>query len=242
MNYFKIFFRGSPSDFIFESFGSIHFLILLIGILGLYYIYKNRAYLKDSKKLKKGIVEILFIQQLILYIWYISSDYFSLGESLPLYNCRFAIICLILGESLDRENLKYIGVYWGIFGSIVALLVPVVDPFGYNHYTFYSFFLGHLFLLWGGFYILVVERIDITKKSCEITIKFTTIYHLIVLIFNNIFTTNYCYLISPPLNLGFDLNSRLYSLLFIILFNISIYLIHLIFLGLIKRSENLGLV
>lgn len=243
MNFISTFFRAETNSFEFKNFGYIHNIFLIIALIGVKYIIKNKDQVNKVKKYKSVIIYTLLIQQILLYSFYIFSGYFSIEESLPFYNCRLAIISIILGELLNKSKLKYIGVYWGLIGSIVALLSPSLDPFGYNHYTFYSFFIGHVFLLWGSIYYLAVEKLDLNDESVKKVILFSTFYHLIILIFNIRYNSNYCYLIDAPImeDTVKHLPGRIYTLLFIFLFDLFIYLIHIVLLKIITFRNNINM-
>lgn len=225
----RSFFRGNPSGFSLEVFGIIHILFLFIGLLGAMYLLKNKDRLKGNMRFKNIIIYTLLTQQILLYIWYGMSGYFSIEESLPFYNCRIAIISLVIGDIFDRDRLKYIGMYWGLMGSILALLVPVLDPFGYDHFTFYSFFIGHLFLFWGSLYLILVEEKNVDDKTLKGICVFTNIYHTLVFLFDSRFGANYCYLIDSPVMEDFlDKAPQLvYTLTVMLFFDFVIYLTHL---------------
>lgn len=224
-----LFFRGTPSDFTIKSFGVIHLVFLAIAVLGVYLLIENREKLISSTKLQKILTYTLLMQQLILYGWYLSSGYFTIQESLPFYNCRIAILSIVIGELLNIDKIKYIGVYWGFMGSIIALLNPVLDPFGIDHYTFYSFFIGHIFLLWGSLYILLIEDKKISKKSFKYIVSFSNIYHILILSFNNKYDANYCYLKESPIltEMASRIPEFLYGVIIILLFDLFLYLTHL---------------
>ncbi len=224
MKYLERFFRGNPSTYYFKSFTLTHFIILAIGLLGLIYLYRNRVYVSGKKWIINTIIYGLLIQQVLLYGWYAFSGYFTIQESLPLFNCRIAIIALIVGYIFKLDKLKYIGMYWGFMGAIIALLTPVLDPFGPDHYSYYSFFIGHLLLLWGSFYFLVVDKKALTMGTLKDMLLFTNVYHLIVLIFNTRINSNYCYLNKPPILkdiLGL-IPSTIYTMGIFIVFNLAI--------------------
>ncbi len=240
MEKLKWFFRSSPSDFTFRAFGSLHIGIILISLAGVLYLLVNRHELKNSRLAKRIIVYTLLIQQLLLYMWYGFSGYFSIQESLPLYNCRFAILAIVVGELFNKDRLKYIGIYWGLMGSILALSVPVLDPFGYDHYTFYSFFIGHIFLLWGSLYMILVEGKGVNRMTLFKICNFTNIYHILVTLFNRRTNANYCYLLRSPImsDLFGRLPSFIYSLIVLVSFDIIIFLTHHLILKIIDYSAE----
>lgn len=225
----RYFFRGNPDGVYFKMFTPIHFLLLALTILGIYLIYKYRDRLQEdkiSKIFKNTIGIVLALQQIILYLWYIYTGYSGIKESLPLYNCRLAVIFAVLALFTGKKIFKSLAVYWGVYGGILALIVVVGDPFLFPHYTMVSFFVCHILLLWSCFYFLFVEKYELNKKNLKFTLQFTTIFHLILLIFNISIGANYDYLIEPPIFKSYFslMPQLLYSFIAIIIFNLLIVL------------------
>lgn len=239
MQSFWYFFRGEPDGVYFVNYSLWHFVMLFIVIIGAYFllVFQNKIRNGNYYKLIKNILGIgLLSQQIILYLWYIFTGYSSIKESLPLYNCRIAIIFTAIGLLTDKKLFKNVGVYWGVYGSILALAVVSGDPFSFPHYTLVSFFVGHIFLLWGTLFILVVDKYSLDRNNLMATIKLTTLYHIVLLLFNILIDANYDYLITPPIfqDLARTLPQFLYSILAIISFNIFI----LAFYSIVKIIEN----
>lgn len=238
MERFWYFFRSKPDGVYFENYSFWHFLMIFIAIIGVYLLFRNRDSLKGNmyKYIKYSLGIGMLSQQGILYLWYIFTGFSSIRESLPLYNCRIAIIFTALGLITDKKVFKNIGVYRGVFGSILALAVVEGDPFSFPHYTLVSFFAGHIFLLWGTIFILVVDKYRLNRKSLISAIEITTLYHVILLFFNILIKANYDYLITPPILKEFakSLPQPVYSIIAIVLFNVLI----LAFYSIVKVFEN----
>ncbi len=229
----RYFFRGTPDSYVFPQGSLNHMLLIFIALLGVELIIHHRNRLKDPKHMrvfKKAMIIILSIQQIVLYLWYGFSGYFTIKESLPLYNCRIAIIFTILAFITDKKLFKNVVCYWGITGSILALALPATDPFIFPHYTIVSFFVGHMFMLWSAIYLLVVEEYRISKKSLVSILYFTNIYHICVYIFNSITKSNYCYLMEAPFAKEAFINtsSLMYSFFAFLSFNIFMLIFYLI--------------
>lgn len=233
------FFRSKPEGRDIVKYGSTHIKLMIIGYLGAALIYLFRDMLKNKYKyLLKIFVILLFAQQVILYAWYIFSGAFSWSESLPLYDCRVAIICLIYGVFSNNEKFKRIGIYLGFIGSIVAILSPDLDRFIFPHYTWFSFFVGHIMLLWVSCYLFFVEEIEISVEKYREVFVFTNVLHLIVLIFNKIVNCNYAFLIEPPIlkEVACELPQPVYSAIMLIVLNFGLYVVHTYFTR--ARSEK----
>ncbi|MEY8416794.1 TIGR02206 family membrane protein [Tissierella praeacuta] len=230
----KMFFRGNPDGYVFPIWSLAHLVIVLIAFMGIEFILLNKRKLKNSqmgRKFKILMIIVLSLQQVILYLWYYFSGYGTIKESLPLYNCRIAIIFTILAFITDKKMFKNVGCYWGIIGSILVIMMPIdVYPFSFPHYANISYFLGHISLLWSIVYILVVDEHRIDKSSLKSILYFTNIYHLFIYFFNIFTKSNYCYLNEPPFARIFFqkfMSPNVYTVTVFFIFNILMILVYL---------------
>ena len=233
LDFFIYFFRSKPEGYDIEKYGLTHILLVLIAFTGAILIYKYREKIKNgNKNILKIFVIILLFQQIILYAWYILSGAFSIETSLPLYDCRVAILCLICGVFLNSNKMKRIGIYLGFVGSIVALITPELDKFIFPHYTWISFFVGHTLLLWISCYIFFVEEIEISFKKYMEVFVFTNILHIAIIIFNNLTDCHYAFLSEPPIfkDVAVRLHPLTYIAIMMLILNFALYLVHSYFM------------
>ncbi|WP_455539715.1 TMEM164-related integral membrane acyltransferase [Terrisporobacter sp.] len=225
MNIFKYFFRSIPEKSDFVSFGKIHISILIVAFIVSYIVIMK---MNVNRKFELLVGFILLIQQITLYSWYFTTNYNHLTEGLPLYHCRVAILTLALGLIFKIDFFLNIGAYWGVFGAISALLIIGGDPFTFPHITQFSYFIGHLFLLWGSLYLLFVKKIGMTDIDYKNMLVFTTIFHMIVFVINNKLYSNYAYLIEPPFTINHTFNPYVYAFIVIMVFNLVLTLEYLL--------------
>ena len=211
------FFRGTAEKAELILFSNIHIMLLALALFGSLFILKSK---KDNKKLEIIIGVCLLSQQFILYSWYLITKYKLLEDGLPLYHCRIAIITMGLGLVFNKKNLVKIGSYWGIFGSISALIFVNLDPFLFPHLTQFSYFIGHYFLLWGATYLLWIKQIGMNKIDYKNALIFTNIYHISMFFVNKLLKSNYGYVSSSPIGIGNNLNPIIYLIIVMMIFNI----------------------
>lgn len=222
------FFRTNPDGWKLKHFSVPHLIILLVAVAGVAYIWTKREEIAKKDVLRKPITLILALQFSILYLWYGFTGFSGIAQSLPLYNCRFAIILTVIALITKNEWAQRISVYWGLPGSILALLLPDVDPFSWPHYTNVSFVLGHIFLLLGVLYIIVVDKPKFSKLSYRFILAFSTAYHAAISVLNYIVGGNYCLMREFPFcEIPFLPNRTLvYTIFAIFLYNVLMTLTH----------------
>lgn len=233
LDFLFYFFRSEPEGYDIEKYGFTHIVLVIIAFMGAILIYRHRDKFKNSNKnILKIFVVILFLQQFILYAWYLTSGSFSIETSLPLYDCRVAIICLIYGVFFKNDKSKRIGIYLGFVGSMVALLTPELDRFVFPHYTWVSFFVGHTLLLWVSCYIFFVEEIEISFQKYMEVFVFTNILHIAIIIFNRLTNCNYAFLSEPPIfkEVAGRLHPLTYIAIMMLMLNFALYLVHSYFM------------
>ena len=239
MHNIKYFFRGVPDNLSFVKFGLSHILILIVSTLISYMIIKHK---EENRRFEVFIGRVLIIQQAVLYMWYITNNYHVLTQGLPLYHCRIAILSLSTGLLFNKVVLMKLGAYWGIVGSIIALIIPAdMDPFMFPHITSVSYFVGHMFLLWGSIYVLYVKKVEITKIDLKKILAFTNIYCVVIFMFNCMAHSNYGFMNSSPIQIGNHLNHFMYGTIVILISNIVINLIYHVLNITIKEKEELVL-
>lgn len=243
MNELKYFFRGQFDGYVFKLFTPIHFLILGIMILGILLIVLNKKYLKteDGRKFKKLIFAILLIEQISQYAWYFLAGTFTLGDGLPLYICRTAIISILIALATGKYKVESISVYWGLFGGVLASIVPVIYAFEFPHFTNFTYFIGHLFMVWSVTWFLAVEDYQFTKSGLISTLVFTNVFNVFVNWLNPLVNGNYSYFTFSPVLPDFfgSLDHRFYDLIVFMIYNLLILLIH--FIGSKLQSKGEGL-
>ena len=236
MNFSKYFFRNTSEYFNFKIFGWQHITILFIGILGIISIIKRIAV---NRKFERIVGIVLLLQQTILYTWYLLSGYNLLIEGLPLYHCRIAIILMGIGLLFNKSICRKLGSMWGLIGAIFALIYPSgLDPFVFPHITQFSFFLGHLVLLWGAVYCIFIECIKIDKKDFKTVMYFTNIYHIVVFILNHMIGANYGFMRVSPIGIGNNLHPVVYGIVVMVIFNLLMILMNA-FINKQKKSSEI---
>lgn len=219
------FFRKTEGINRFKPFCEIHLILLGIALIGCIFIFNKK---KESRLLEIAIGLVLLFQQISLYAWYFIMNYKVLSDGLPLYHCRIAILTLALGLLFKKDFLIKIGAYWGIFGSIAALIFINMDSFAFPHITQFSYFIGHVALLWGAFYVLVVKKIGMSKIDYKNMIVFTTTYHILMYFLDKIVHGNYGYMASSPIGLFKGSDNIIYGFIVIIIFNLVLTIEYLL--------------
>lgn len=172
----------------------VAFVVMLIVIIRKFHTW---LYERD-RVIRYTMAGIMFMQQFLLYLWYISSGSFSLSESLPFYTCRIAILLSIIMLIKKSYSIFEFVYFWGLVGGIIALITPDTSSFAFPHLMFDQYFVGHGFLLAGIYYMMRLHGFRVRKKSLKKTFVITILYTLCIIPINFLVGGNYSYLSGKP--------------------------------------------
>lgn len=188
---------GLESDFSLTLFGSIHLLLIMITIVVILLIYKNREQLKQYKFIKTVIPIILFSNMIIYIVGAILTGIFDIDVHLPIHYCYitgFLFMYMLIKNKKGWYNMLYYAIF---FCTITVIIFQ--DPYiTYDRYEFILLIISHHFLLISSFYTLYVLEYPVNKSGYKPFLIYTCIVYLVVFIINRILGTDYIFNSSLP--------------------------------------------
>lgn len=201
----------------FELFGTMHISILIFILVVIVIMYIKR---EKIRKIPQRPIEILLgifliTPRVLLYFWYGTYET-SLQEILPLYLCRITIFCTAYTLLTGKNSVKFIVYFWGMLGSILALIFVDTSGYTFPHIMFLSFFLGHGLLCISVFYIILIREYLPDYKDFKRAMLSYIVYVLVACAVNKLVGGNYNYLEQPPSSVNMPaefVNTIFYKLL-----------------------------
>ena len=116
---------------------------------------------------------------------------------LPLHICGVALFVVFLALLCRNQILYEIGYFWGIVGTLNAVLTPQLEA-GFPHYRFFQYFIVHggivvsvLFATWG-------LRMRPTLKGLLRAFLLANLYMVVIAGVNLLLKSNYMFICEPP--------------------------------------------
>lgn len=171
MKEFFIYFFGRGTETEFSLFTPAHFAPIVLMLLVIWCIYKNRHELAKSKheeKIRYAVAFALIICDMSYY-WRLAAMP-SLGgnavENLPIGICAWTVIfCsfMMIGKSQTLFDIVY---FWLLSGSLFALITPTPLTYtGPTRFRYYQFWLEHTLGYIAVFYLIFVHGMRPTVRS-----------------------------------------------------------------------------
>lgn len=216
----------------FSTFDLTHIVIILLFLTAITFVFIKRNRLEELKnkdKISYILAGVLLFLDFSFYVWKWMN-----GQQphfpIPMHICSWATYIVSLSLILKKDYLFQIGIYYGLTGGLLSLLVPEFGGYTYNHMRFYQFFMLHSLIFILPLYQYFAYRIKLNYKYIYITIFVMWGQAVLALGVNNFVARwtgqveNMMFIYEPPVGLPGILSSPfvylpIFSLIFIALWH-----------------------
>lgn len=141
----------------------------------------------------------LLMMEIFYHIWMITTNRWSLTDSLPLELCSISLLVTIALLWTGNKNLYFFVFYAGIGGAIQAIGTPVLDV-GFPHFRFFHFFYTHIGIILTALYFTWVKGFWPTFRGIVKTMIVLNLLLPFIFLVNHLFEGNYMFLRMKPIN------------------------------------------
>lgn len=184
----------------FQPFGLAHFVVILLTValpFVLAAFARKSRWPRSERVIARLIAVLLGINYVgyAIYLWTIGET--SWEKSLPLQLCDWAMIAIIVAFLTGRERWLEVAYFWGIGGTVQAILTPDLR-YAFPDIRFVSFFVGHCGIVIGIAFLMIVRGFRPHFSSIWRTFAWTEVYFVITVVVDLITGENYGYLLHKP--------------------------------------------
>lgn len=183
----------------FIPFGQAHLLALglILFALALLPWLAHKFLPAYGRRIGLAIAVLLFLNEVVIFLLDIFVFDLRVALSLPLQLCSMA--ALLTAWMLWRQSYAAYEVawFWGIGGSLVAILTPDLSV-GFPHHVFFHFFIGHGMIMLGVMHATFACGFRPVLRSVGKAILASIMAMLAVGLINHMLGTNYMYLCTKP--------------------------------------------
>lgn len=184
----------------FQTFGLAHLVVILLTIalpFVLAAFARKSRWPRSERVIARVIALLLGINYVgyAIYLWMIGAT--SWEKALPLQLCDWAMVAIIVAFLTGRERWLEVAYFWGIGGTVQAILTPDLK-YAFPDIRFVSFFVGHCGIVIGIAFLMVVRGFRPHFSSIWRTFAWTEVYFVITVVVDLITGENYGYLLRKP--------------------------------------------
>jgi hypothetical integral membrane protein (TIGR02206 family) len=190
--------NSSPPPF--HPYGVAHLLVIFLTI-ALPFALAALVRCTKSSVIERIIVGALSLALVVNYFVYLSLvrqfGAVSWEQLLPLQLCDWAMIVIIIAMWTRRPRWFEVAYFWGIGGTVQAVLTPNL-AFGFPDFRFFSFFVSHCGIIIGIIFLMLVHHLRPRAFSIVRVFAWTEFYFIITLAADKFTGFNYGFLLHKP--------------------------------------------
>ena len=184
----------------FQPFDLAHLVVILLTIALPFVLAacaRKSPWPRSERVIARLIALLLGINYVgyAIYLWMIGG--ISWEKSLPLQLCDWAMAAIIVAFLTGRERWLEVAYFWGIGGTVQAILTPDLK-YAFPDIRFVSFFVGHCGIVIGIAFLMIVRGFRPHFSSIWRTFAWTELYFVITVVVDLITGENYGYLLHKP--------------------------------------------
>src|SRR5882762_7855205 len=146
----------------FQPYGPAHLAVIFLTI-ALPFVLAAVARRARSSRVERVIIVALSVLLILNYAAYLifvrySGGIVSWQQMLPLQLCDWGMVVVIVAMLSGRQRWFEVAYFWGIGGTLQAVLTPNL-PYGFPDFRFFSFFISHCGIIIGIIFLMLVHHL-----------------------------------------------------------------------------------
>ncbi|HLR64607.1 MAG TPA: TIGR02206 family membrane protein [Pseudogracilibacillus sp.] len=182
----------------FMMFSSEHYTMLIscLILLGIVFLFRKKL---SHYRLQINYVfgAYFLISNLLLVIWYVTTDNWSWKHSLPIELCTISALLVGLICLSGKTKLMPYVYFFAVAGAIQAMVTPDL-LYGIHNFRFWQFFIDHSLLIIAPITVIVLNGMKLTYNHFISSFIILNIIALLVFGINWLIDANYMFLRYKP--------------------------------------------
>jgi len=184
----------------FQPYGLPHLTVIFLTI-ALPFALAGVVWRTKSLRLEKIIIGVLSAVLIVNYLGYLvfirSRAVADWREMLPMQMCDWGMVVVIVAMWTGRQRWFEVGYFWGIGGTLQAVLTPNLR-FGFPDWRFISFFTSHCAIIVGLVFLMLTRGYRPYPLSIVRVWFWSEFYFVVTLIADKRTGVNYGFLLHKP--------------------------------------------
>jgi len=118
-------------------------------------------------------------------------------QLLPLQLCDWGMVVVIIAMWTGRQRWFEVAYFWGIGGTVQAVLTPNLH-FGFPDFRFFSFFISHCGIIVGVVFLMLTRHYRPQPMSIVRVFLWSEFYFVVTMIADELTGYNYGFLLHKP--------------------------------------------
>src|SRR6266576_5226375 len=184
----------------FHPYGIAHLVVIFLTIALPFSLAALVRWTKSSA-IERIIVGALSLTLVVNYFVYLSLvrqfGAVSWEQVLPLQLCDWAMVVIIIAMWTRRPRWFEVAYFWGIGGTVQAVLTPNL-AYGFPDFRFFSFFVSHCGIIIGIVFLMLTRKYRPYPFSIVKVFLWSELYFIVTVVADAITGYNYGFLLHKP--------------------------------------------
>ena len=184
----------------FKPYGPAHLVVIALTIslpFILAAFVRRSRWPRSERIVGKLFAAMLVFNYLGYEIYLASTNGLAWQKALPFQLCDWAMVAIIVALLTGRERWLEVAYFWGIGGTLQAILTPDLK-FPFPHIGFFTFFIAHSGIVIAVAFMMIMKGFRPRWSSIGRTFAWTELYFVVTIIVDLITGQNYGYLLHKP--------------------------------------------
>jgi len=184
----------------FHAYSPSHLIVIFLTV-ALPFVLALIVHRTKSRFLERSICFAISALLLINYVAYlIVARQFGVAawqKMLPMQLCDWAMVVIIVALWTGSRRWLEIAYFWGIGGTLQAVLTPNLH-FGFPDFRFFSFFISHCGIIVGVVFLMLVRQYRPYPMSIVRVFLWSELYFVVTMVADWYTGLNYGFLLHKP--------------------------------------------
>ena len=174
-------------------------MIITLSFIALYFLIAFKTNDKKLPIILKLSSLLVLLMTLANHLILIFIDSWTVTDNLPLHLCSIsAIICCFIGFIKKNQILFEFLFYAGIIGGMLSLLTPQITLYKELNFFYIMFYFKHASIITIPVFMRYNMKLNLSKNSWFKVFGLINIILFIIIPINNLLSSNYLYVSTPP--------------------------------------------
>lgn len=184
----------------FRPFGLAHLAVIALTISMPFvlaaFVRKSR-WPRSERIIGRFFAVLLLFNYVAFEIYLASTGGWVWQKALPFHLCNWAMVVIIVALLTGRERWLEVAYFWGIGGTLQAVLTPELE-YGFPDIHFFNFFIAHSGIVVAIAFMMIVKKYRPRWISVVRVFAWSEVYFIVTITVDLLTGENYGYLLHQP--------------------------------------------
>ena len=184
----------------FHPYGPAHLCVIFLTITLPFALATLVRWTKSSltERIVVGMLSLVLVLNYLVYLSLVRQfGAVTWEQLLPMQLCDWAMVVVIISMWTRRPRWFEVAYFWGIGGTVQAVLTPNL-PYGFPDFRFFSFFISHCGIIVGVVFLMLTRHYRPQPMSIVRVFLWSEFYFVVTMIADELTGYNYGFLLHKP--------------------------------------------